>query len=60
MKVGEKHEGLPFKKARLYVETINFSDADLVRLAFSHKDALVITLRVDKFDVRRILVDSGC
>ncbi|KAK3005047.1 hypothetical protein RJ639_015944 [Escallonia herrerae] len=36
-----------------------FDDADLDGVSLPHDDALVITLRIDTFQVKRILVDTG-
>ncbi|XP_028122182.1 uncharacterized protein LOC114319374 [Camellia sinensis] len=36
---------------------ISFSDKDLARLHCPHNDALVVTLRVKNFDIKRILID---
>ncbi|KAK3003347.1 hypothetical protein RJ639_019864 [Escallonia herrerae] len=39
--------------------SLEFDDADLDRISLPHDDALVITLRIDAFQVKRILVDIG-
>ncbi|XP_058219380.1 uncharacterized protein LOC131329949 [Rhododendron vialii] len=39
--------------------TITFTEKDLNRIQLPHNDALVITLRIRTFNVRRILVDQG-
>ncbi|XP_028090068.1 uncharacterized protein LOC114290389 [Camellia sinensis] len=38
---------------------LNFSSRDLKRIQTPHNDALVVTLRVRDFDVKRILIDQG-
>ncbi|XP_028073052.1 uncharacterized protein LOC114275242 [Camellia sinensis] len=38
---------------------ISFSSRDLDRIQTPHNDALVVTLRVRDFDVKRILIDQG-
>ena len=37
--------------------TLGFSDEDKVRTIQPHDDALVVTLRIGGYDVRRVLVD---
>ena len=39
--------------------TITFPSVGANRVLQPHEDALVLTLRVDGFDVRRVLVDPG-
>ena len=41
------------------MNVIIFSDKDLARLQNPHNDALVVTLRVKNFDIKRILIDQG-
>lgn len=38
---------------------LSFSDRDLARLHCPHNDALVVTLRVKNFNIKRILIDQG-
>ncbi|KAK3015727.1 hypothetical protein RJ639_005927 [Escallonia herrerae] len=38
--------------------SLEFDDADLDRISMPHDDALVITLRIDTFQVKRVLVDT--
>ena len=38
---------------------ISFSDEDLWDVVQPHNDALVLTLRLQEYDVRRILIDPG-
>jgi hypothetical protein len=40
-------------------QVISFSDSDLKDVQLPHNDPLVITLRIGKFDVQRVLVDQG-
>ena len=47
----------PLKKES--VEQIVFTNKDLERVQLPHSDALVITLRIEEFDVKRILIDPG-
>ncbi|XP_034674350.1 uncharacterized protein LOC117905562 [Vitis riparia] len=39
--------------------TITFPPIDPTRILRSHRDALILSLGIDKFDVRRILIDPG-
>ena len=48
------------KKARVHVPLIlGFSDEDMVGTIQPHDDALVVTLRIGGYDVRRVMVDQG-
>ena len=48
------------KKARLDRSLVmGFSDEDKIRTIQPHDDALVITLRIGGYDVRRVMVDQG-
>ena len=48
------------KRARLDRPlVIGFSDDDKIRTILPHDDALVITLRIRGYDVRRVMVDQG-
>ncbi|CAL5414717.1 unnamed protein product [Camellia sinensis] len=48
------------KKGRTEATNImSFSDKDLERIYCPHNGALVVTLRVKDFDVKRILIDQG-
>lgn len=40
-------------------EKITFTDEDLLDVVHPHNDALVLTLRIQEYDVRRILIDPG-
>uniref|UniRef100_A0A2N9HKT5 Uncharacterized protein n=1 Tax=Fagus sylvatica TaxID=28930 RepID=A0A2N9HKT5_FAGSY len=48
---------VPLKKES--AEHIVFDDQDLEGVQLPHSDALVITLRIGEFDVKRILIDPG-
>ena len=39
--------------------TITFPPIGVNRVLQSHEDALVLTLGIGRFDVRRVLVDAG-
>ena len=48
------------KKARLeQPPVIGFSDEDKIGTIQPHDDALVITLRIRGYDVKRVMVDQG-
>jgi hypothetical protein len=47
------------KLTRGQVPIISFSDADLVGVALPHTDPLVIKVRIDVQNVKRVLVDTG-
>ena len=48
------------KKARVEpLFEITFSEKDLNRVQHPHNDALVVTLAINNFDVKRILIDPG-
>ena len=38
---------------------MGFSDEDKIRIILPHDDALVITLRIEGYDVKRVIVDQG-
>ena len=38
-------------------DVLTFSSKDLERIQMPHNDALVVTLRVKDFDIKRILID---
>ena len=39
--------------------TLSFSDEDKIGTYQPHDDALVVTLRIEGYNVRRVLVDQG-
>ena len=48
------------KRARVTVPLIlGFSDEDTIGTIQPHDDALVVTLRIGEYDVRRVMVDQG-
>ena len=53
-------DGSELKRAKsLPQPTLGFSDEDKARTIQPHDDALVVTLRIGGYDVRRVLVDQG-
>ena len=55
-------EGINFEPKRAKVEvrlSLSFSDEDMIGIIQSHDDTLVVTLRIGRYDVRRVLVDQG-
>ena len=48
------------KRAKMEVRpALSFLDEDKVRTIQPHDDALVVTLRIGRYDVKRVLVDQG-
>nr|XP_023884281.1 uncharacterized protein LOC111996528 [Quercus suber] len=48
------------KKARIKIQPVlNFSDKDKIGTIQLHNNALVVTLRIGGYDVKRVLVDQG-
>ena len=48
------------KKSRMEVQlALTFSNEDKVGTLQPHDDALVVTLRIRQYDVKRVLVDQG-
>ena len=39
--------------------TLSFSEEDKIGTTQPHDDALLITLRIEDYDVKRVMVDSG-
>ena len=55
-----KDHSLALKRARVNVPLIlGFSDEDMVGTIQPHDDALVVTLRIGGYDVKRMMVDQG-
>ena len=48
---------VPLKKES--TEQIVFTNQDLEGVQLPHSDALMVTLRIGEFDVKRILIDPG-
>ena len=56
----ESEEEAPCKKARILEQPIiGFSEKDKLGMIQPHNDALVATLRIAGFDVKRVMVDQG-
>ena len=48
------------KRARVEIRpALSFSDEDKVRAIQPHDDALVVTFRIEAYDVKRVMVDQG-
>ena len=48
------------KRARLEIRpSLSFSDEDKIGTIQPHDDALVVTLRIGEYDVKRVMVDQG-
>ena len=48
------------KRARVEIRPVlGFSDEDKIKTIQPHDDALVVTLRIGGYDVKRVLVDQG-
>ena len=55
-----EHGDREFKKAKKIASPmLGFSDEDKVGTIQPYDDALVVTLRIGGYDVRRVLVDQG-
>ncbi|XP_050259187.1 uncharacterized protein LOC126704210 [Quercus robur] len=55
-----EHDDQESKKAKKIASPLlGFSDEDKVRIIQPHDDALVVTLRIGGYDVKRVLVDQG-
>ncbi|XP_023910629.1 uncharacterized protein LOC112022294 [Quercus suber] len=51
---------LELKKSKIYPHLVlNFSEDDKIGTSQPHDDALVITLRIGGYDVKRVMVDDG-
>ena len=51
---------LELKKARRDIQlALSFSDEDKIGTKQPHDDALVVTLRISGYDVKRVMVDQG-
>ena len=49
----------PPKATKVNNPAINFTEEDARRLHHPHDDALVISLSIANFNIRRVLVDNG-
>ena len=48
------------KRARVEIQSaLSFSDEDKIGTIQPHDDALVVTLRIGGYDVKRVMVDQG-
>ena len=48
------------KRARMEIQpTLSFLDKDKVGIIQPHDDVLVVTLGIEGYDVKRVLVDQG-
>ena len=48
------------KRAKMDIQLVlGFSDEDKIRTIQPHDGALVVTLRIGRYDVKRVLVDQG-
>ena len=48
------------KKARMnFYPTLSFSEEDKIETTQPHDDVLLITLRIEDYDVKRVMVDGG-
>ena len=55
-----KESNRMLKRARMETQPVlRFSDKDMVGTIQPHDDALVITLRIEGYDVKRVIVDQG-
>ena len=51
---------LDLKRSKVNVQqALSFSDEDKVRTSQPYDDALVVTLRIGGYDLKRVLVDQG-
>ena len=55
-----ENDNLKPKRTRMEIQPIlGFSDEDKIETIQPHNDALVVTLRIVGYDVKRVLVDQG-
>uniref|UniRef100_A0A2N9HIA5 Uncharacterized protein n=1 Tax=Fagus sylvatica TaxID=28930 RepID=A0A2N9HIA5_FAGSY len=57
--IGDSAQMAPAPLKKESVEQIIFTDQDLEGVQLPHSDALVVTLWIGEFDVKRILIDPG-
>ncbi|XP_030970152.1 uncharacterized protein LOC115990458 [Quercus lobata] len=59
-RLSAKDNNLEPKKARMDIQsTLSFSNEDKIGTIQSHDDALVVTLKIGGYDVKRVMVDQG-
>ena len=55
-----EHINSGLKKAKVEIQpTLSFSDEDKIGTIQPHDDALVLTLKIGGYDVKRVLLDQG-
>ena len=55
-----EHINSRLKRAKVEIQlTLSFSDEDKIGTIQPHADALLVTLRIEGYDVKRVLVDQG-
>ena len=60
VRLSANEDGLEPKRARILTQlTLGFSDEDKAETIQPHDDALVVTLRIEGYVVRQVLVDQG-
>uniref|UniRef100_A0A2N9EQY4 RNA-directed DNA polymerase n=1 Tax=Fagus sylvatica TaxID=28930 RepID=A0A2N9EQY4_FAGSY len=57
--IGDSAQMAPVPLKKESTEQILFTNQDLEGVQVPHSDALVVTLRIGEFDVKRILIDPG-
>uniref|UniRef100_A0A2N9H312 Uncharacterized protein n=1 Tax=Fagus sylvatica TaxID=28930 RepID=A0A2N9H312_FAGSY len=57
--IGDSAQMAPVPLKKESTEQIIFTNQDLEGVQVPHSDALVVTLRIGEFDVKRILIDPG-
>ena len=55
----EESQPEPKKARRNSYPVLSFSEEDKVGITQPHDDALLITLRIGSYDVKRVMVDDG-
>ena len=54
-----KERGSKPKRLKLNVPVLGFLEEDKARTIQPHDDALVVTLRIGNYDVKRVMIDQG-
>uniref|UniRef100_A0A2N9IV79 Uncharacterized protein n=1 Tax=Fagus sylvatica TaxID=28930 RepID=A0A2N9IV79_FAGSY len=57
--IGDSAQMAPIPLKKESAEQIVFTNQDLEGVQLPHSDALVVTLRIGEFDVKRVLIDPG-